>query len=133
MNAASIPNFPNFRLGALSGSGCDTLTSVGEPIKDIGYASIYPNPARSDAAISWRLPSGVSAATLQITGSLGQMVCTEILPAPEGKISLPLAHLPKGLYFYRIFHSEGQIIQENYGKSKDKFTIPTKYFYRKQL
>ncbi|MBX7242942.1 MAG: T9SS type A sorting domain-containing protein [Bacteroidia bacterium] len=103
------PNFPNFRLGALSGSGCDTLTSVGEPIKDIGYASIYPNPARSDAAISWRLPSGVSAATLQITGSLGQMVCTEILPAPKGKISLPLAHLPKGMYFYRIFHSEGQL------------------------
>ncbi len=109
LNTSAIPNFPNFRLSALSGSGCDTLTSVGEPIKDMGYASIYPNPARSDAAISWRLPSGVSAATLQITGSLGQMVCTEILPAPEGKISLPLAHLPKGMFFYRIFHSEGQL------------------------
>ncbi len=46
LNAQSLPNFPNYRLGALKGSPCDTLQAVGvgEQRKDIQY-KIYPNPA----------------------------------------------------------------------------------------
>ncbi len=45
VNAFSVPNLPNYRLGALKGSPCDTLKSVAtQDIDNQNIVQIFPNP-----------------------------------------------------------------------------------------
>ncbi len=52
-NKISIPNFPNYRLGPLKGSPCDTILGVAN--KDLSLDSyqikLFPNPASTDIKI----------------------------------------------------------------------------------
>ncbi|MBL7778914.1 MAG: hypothetical protein JNK66_11550, partial [Chitinophagales bacterium] len=44
--SAGVPNFPNYRLGALPNSPCDTLgTSISQPTTRNPQLTIFPNPA----------------------------------------------------------------------------------------
>lgn len=58
-NLSSVPNFPNYRLGALKGSPCDSLiTSSNDVTTSEAIARIYPNPTTDDLYLqvpqSWR-------------------------------------------------------------------------------
>jgi hypothetical protein len=43
--SGGVPNFPNYRLGALAGSPCDTLTSINEQAAQEQTIKVFPNPA----------------------------------------------------------------------------------------
>ena len=52
-HAYGLPNHPNFALGALKGSPCDTLKSVGvQDIDNQEIVQIYPNPTNDILSIS---------------------------------------------------------------------------------
>lgn len=52
INADVIPNMVHFRMGALAGSGCDTIaTGVAQPPTTDKQVRVYPNPASDVVAI----------------------------------------------------------------------------------
>ena len=89
----SIPNFPNYELGSLVGSVCDTIyTGVIEPNSE--NFKIYPNPVSSRINISVS-ESGASSGHLKILNSLGEIVYWKLSPLKQ---SLDVSFLKTGLY-----------------------------------
>ena len=101
-NKLSLPNFPNYRLGALEDSPCDTLeTATINPLLENTELSLYPNPAQDILTIEWESISTKS--TFNLTNSIGQTVLSqELLKQKKQSINFSL---PNGIYFYSIFQN----------------------------
>ena len=106
-NAAGIPNFPNYRLGALAGSPCDTLTSKEEGIRK--EVSLYPNPTRDKIHIE--LENVREPLTFVLLNVLGQEEGSYFIENEQGNSEISLAHLPKGIYFYLLKSEKGILAQ----------------------
>ncbi len=105
---ASMPNLPNFSLGALPGSPCDTLvmSSISQPPNPVSPLRIFPNPASSHFAIVSNAPCN----SVRLYDSMGRQVLAQWL-APgqsEYQIALP-PDLPAGVYNVIASGSEGVI------------------------
>ena len=49
-----MPHFPNYRLGRLIGSACDTVYSDVKPIyKESPWLKVYPNPASDEVKLDY--------------------------------------------------------------------------------
>lgn len=105
-NASSLPNFPNYRLGAAIGSGCDTIlsTTYMEDKIDNQKAFIYPNPAQSTVNIS---SPDIAFQQISICNALGQILQDHHYTSPTQAATLSLAELPKGLYFLKVYTEKG--------------------------
>ncbi|MFN0275226.1 MAG: T9SS type A sorting domain-containing protein [Chitinophagales bacterium] len=99
-----LPNMPNYNLGALAGSPCDTITALQEA-ENKNSIDVYPNPAKNYFYITTNLTETVYY-TLQ--NSLGQTIS-------EGSFSqntmLPAQNLTCGIYFLQVKNVEGQCIK----------------------
>jgi hypothetical protein len=112
----SIPNHPNYRLGALPGTACDSLglpawyagpiervdTTVGMepalPSRASGNGiRVYPNPAREKVTLT--LPAQTSG-TLQLISATG--VVLNALYFSGQQVEIPLAGVPAGVYTVRV-------------------------------
>jgi len=109
LNHYSIPNFPNFRLGALEGSSCDTITSTEEILK-IDY-QLYPNPTQGLFTLAYKPQS--SAELFQLIDIDGRVVLEQGLKSFRELHDFSISQLPRGMYFWTVF-SEGKSII--YGK-----------------
>ena len=107
LNAFGIPNFPNYRLGALAGSPCDTLTSKEEGIRK--EVSLYPNPTRDKIHIE--LENVREPLTFVLLNVLGQEEGSYFIENEQGNSEISLAHLPKGIYFYLLKSEKGILAQ----------------------
>jgi hypothetical protein len=98
----AIPYFPNFRLGALVGSGCDTLTAI-QAIADAhpAFATVSPNPASDRAEIIYYTGSN-TANKAMLYNINGQLVWSSNVSGSSGNISLDVSVLPAGIYFVRF-------------------------------
>ncbi len=66
-NSFMIPNAPNYRLGKLKGSPCDTLTVANKDITIDDYGlKIFPNPASSQIQVDLSLPDYDPAISTEI-------------------------------------------------------------------
>jgi hypothetical protein len=103
----ALPNEPNFQLGALTGSSCDTLTvATLNPIEKSTQIQLFPNPASDE--ITLQAPDGLAAAaSLQITDVFGRVLRQETLVAGANKWSV--RDLPQGVYVVRIFRAAGTV------------------------
>jgi hypothetical protein len=75
-NLFSTP-YPNYRLGPLTGSGCDTiLSSAQPPMVGSGYGVVAsPSVASGQVEVAITLPAyGISTAELQVVDMLGRVV-----------------------------------------------------------
>ncbi|MBR9919833.1 MAG: T9SS type A sorting domain-containing protein [Bacteroidetes bacterium] len=102
-NLNSIPNFPNYRLGALPGSPCDTLglsVDATEEIQRPKVVTISPNPTNGVINIqcSEPLPDDAKWVLYDYQGR-------EVFRASKSQIEaeIDLQHLADGIYFWKIF------------------------------
>ncbi len=70
----SFPYFPNYRLGPLIGSGCDTITSISDFNGKNPIAYVYPNPASESISIELmnylQHSDNLDVSLIDITGKL---------------------------------------------------------------
>lgn len=94
----SVPNFPNYRLGALSGA-CDTFTSVKDIQEKERLLNIFPNPAADVATIDYGyIDWSKGEATMEIANNLGQIVHSQKLPMYSGFQKIEVERYPSGTY-----------------------------------
>ena len=99
---ATLPNFPNYRLGALTGSPCDTLTGVSNiPLHEFKF-NVYPNPNNGEFQIAYQLPQNKSG-IIEILDINGKLLWSRNLPAWSTTQKLILDDmLPQGFYLIRL-------------------------------
>lgn len=103
-----FPYWPNYRLGALEGSGCDTIASSAVvPLHRAASLQVYPNPSRGPATVAYELPTGMEA-ELRVVDALGRVVRAQ--QGITGKGSLALEALPSGIYLVCLV-AEGEVVR----------------------
>jgi hypothetical protein len=103
LNAFTIPNFPNYRLGPLSGSVCDTLTGIISDVAGKVNFSIYPNPSDEFTTITNLRNVG---AILSIYNSSGKLELTQKIEPANYEIQINTSGIATGIYHCRM-ESEG--------------------------
>lgn len=106
-NSFSMPNFPNFRLGRLEGSVCDTLYTSANTLLDDNLVSVFPNPASDYVQINW--PEDFQINNLRLLDFAGK----ELVKINQG-INVPfrlnLQHLTSGMYLLLLESEEGKMV-----------------------
>jgi len=91
------PNMPNYELGALKGSPCDTIRP--KPVYDL--IKIYPNPVSDYLTIE--LPTGSKKVQINIYNMLGEVVLSKTSEEIQNdKVELSVKYLARALYSVRI-------------------------------
>ena len=104
-SGASIPNFPNYRLGPLEGSPCDTISvSIEEPFTGEPIVRIYPNPTTN--RINLEVPDVVLWDwRLTCYDALGQLMT--VINASGNRYTLDCSNWPAGIYYFEIADKGG--------------------------
>ena len=99
-NAFTIPNFPNYFLGAEGGTVCDSLpTSITSVTKPLEEFSVFPNPAQTEVYLTLSKQKVRSA---EVYNSYGQRIeCTSELIKDE-YIRFDVSALQSGVYYIEI-------------------------------
>jgi hypothetical protein len=107
-NISILPHYPNYWLGALTGSPCDTLVGVGVNNPEEIKISVAPNPVKDFFTLSF--PVQDHEGTLEVINAFGETVIqTSVSPWSQFK-KLNLGNFPSGLYFCRINWKEKQAV-----------------------
>ncbi|MBP9549894.1 MAG: T9SS type A sorting domain-containing protein [Chitinophagales bacterium] len=113
-----LPNFPNYNLGALAGSECDTIIAGINHIDKVpDEINIYPNPASN--TINILMPAkylSESQGDLNITiyNNIGQLVKEIHLNNISEIISFNIDELSSGFYTIRLMQKSSLISSENF-------------------
>ncbi len=98
-NRGTLPNYVNYRLGAMAGSSCDTLTVATNSLSPAnkGFLTVFPNPTNGSFYLE-NLPEGAS---LQVYDMLGKSIAisTKIL---DNRVDISLLNAAAGVYFCRV-------------------------------
>lgn len=114
-----VPSFPNYRLGTLPGSPCDTLTGFAEELREKEkILKVFPSPATADVTIDygftdWSKPGEVR---IEIVNELGQNVHQQSLPHYSGFQKLNVVSYPSGLYTTLIKRNHQVIATAKFAK-----------------
>lgn len=95
-----LPNFPNYNLGALAGSECDTLSTALHTINKKDAISIYPNPSSTSFIISGNVSFGDEVVMYNATG---QLLLQEKIIANQ---SIDISGIPSGIYLVQLKNNE---------------------------
>jgi hypothetical protein len=107
----ATPVHPNYRLGALEGSPCDTLTvGVAEAPKPSSEFRLYPNPAQGQVVLE--LPAEwtrVDAVQYRLYNALGALAHSGTAAEGTETVFVPLTGLPDGLYVCQVLR-DGRVL-----------------------
>ena len=92
-----VPNHPNYYLGRLVGSPCDTLTGIHDLAAHDFRFSISPNPNNGNFRIMYLLPQNKSG-TLQIFNITGKEIYHQNLPLWSTAKYISLPKIADGVY-----------------------------------
>ena len=103
----TLPNHPNYFLGAVVGSICDTVfTGLPPPIKNLSL-NIYPNPNSGTFQIRYKpAPENLK---LQVFNIIGEEVFFKLLPQWSQLQNIVIANISKGIYFVKLSSSTSSI------------------------
>jgi Secretion system C-terminal sorting domain len=94
------PNMPNYELGVLAGSPCDTIRA------QVAAWQLYPNPAHTIIQLKVPNSSNGQVVAIQIHDMLGKLVAIkDITVNYEHEARINIAHLAQGLYYLKVRHS----------------------------
>ncbi|MBK6481621.1 MAG: T9SS type A sorting domain-containing protein [Chitinophagaceae bacterium] len=106
----TTPNFPNYQLGKLEGSPCDTLFSGMEHASNENKGlSLAPNPATDRVEINYNLEE---KALLTITDMYGKAVLLQMLYPYFTSRIIYTNHLPEGMYQVTLMQGDEIIATE---------------------
>ena len=101
----SLPNNPNYELGALIGSVCDTITGIApSPSLERGEVRIFPNPVNTVLTIT-----GLKADDNTLTVYDGTGKCIYKTDVRSGQHSLNVSSYPSGIYLLVTQSPSGNI------------------------
>ncbi|MBI3883504.1 MAG: T9SS type A sorting domain-containing protein, partial [Sphingobacteriales bacterium] len=100
-NTFMLPNAANYSLGAVTGSICDSLTSVHNLETVVQAVIISPNPNNGQFSISYVLPQNKEG-KLEIYNTLGELVYKQRLPQWSSLQRIRLPYITSGVYFCAI-------------------------------
>ena len=103
-----LPNNPNFELGPVQGSVCDSLISVPEISSERGNFSVYPNPCYNKISLHPFLSTNKKV-TLEIENETGQLLYSKMIPFIDQEVDL--SFLPKGVYFLHVTGNEFSVVK----------------------
>ncbi len=107
-NAGLPPYHPNYRLGALVGSPCDTV-SVGIEEWQASQVLIFPNPAQNSVNVN--LGRACEEIQCKFYNMQGQLLFQEKRNF-ESAFTLDIPELSKGLYLLEILCNEGRVVKK---------------------
>jgi hypothetical protein len=102
----AMPNHPNFRLGVLKGSECDTIREAQPPTVSDGLL-IYPNPSKE-----WLMLNGkwlVGNTSVAVYNILGQKELSFNFKNSLGIETINVSSLAKAIYLLQIIDATGTI------------------------
>ncbi len=97
----TTPNFPNYRLGRLAGSACDTVYSDVKPIyTQTPWLKVFPNPATNDVQFdyNWIEWEKIADCELQISDLEGRVVLKQQVPKYSTRQNFSVKELAAGVY-----------------------------------
>jgi hypothetical protein len=100
-NAFTIPNHPNYFLGSMPGSICDSLTPVHEISNNTIPIRINPNPAQNSFYLNYELPYGKTAIAT-IYNTIGEAIMHKNLYWYFGYLQIDCSDLCNGVYFVKV-------------------------------
>ncbi|MBL7779121.1 MAG: T9SS type A sorting domain-containing protein, partial [Chitinophagales bacterium] len=103
---------PNYRLGALPNSPCDTLgTSISQPTTRNPQLTIFPNPATEFVVIDYATAADWSKGELQlyVYDTKGAVIHEQPLPMYSGFQKITCTQWPIGVYQVTIKRGETTI------------------------
>lgn len=92
----TIPIFPNYDLGPLSGSGCDTLN---QPPETEFHFSLYPNPVSEQLNLTFHVEN---ESKLKVYDVIGRKAMEFTLYPYFKSNVIDVNKLPSGLYLYEV-------------------------------
>jgi hypothetical protein len=115
-NQSSIPNFPNFRLGPIDGSMCDTLginiiTAIENlPVQSV-YFVIWPNPASSYFNYKLDNQKFEQEYILQLLDISGHRLKEWKFAGRQTLGHYEVEDIPDGVYFLSLSSEEGNVLK----------------------
>ena len=111
-----LPNNPNYSLGPLAGSPCDTLYVATGEVEKSAKCSISPNPATRIVYFNARHIKGKNG-TLQIINAMGEKVFEKALPVYGGYSThaINVSGYTSGIYFVSL-QTEKEILSTKFVK-----------------
>ncbi len=116
-NSVSMPHFPNFRLGAVAGSECDSLgfgypvsikpPATALPTADIGFTP-YPNPTKDYSHLYFGHALG-SSYRLMVYDVNGRLAHEATLSTASIGYTLPVSDWSAGLYIAVLYTPAGTV------------------------
>jgi hypothetical protein len=111
-NAFTMPHYPNYYLGALPGSGCDTLATALSPPASIASVYLYPNPACERIFVGTNHLS--PPFFVEIINHLGQAVYQQVITQSQSETEISTRNLPRGVYYLRLRDKGGKEVAEKF-------------------
>ena len=101
----SIPNFPNYRLGAFTGSGCDTLNVATEQAIEHRQIKVFPNPTND--ILNIEISENIKG-KYYLYNTVGQVIQETNISTPQIQISTH--NFANGIYFLSVVDANGRLV-----------------------
>jgi hypothetical protein len=108
---SNIPHHPNYLLGPLAGSGCDTITFV-KQVHRKNEIKIFPNPV-SGMMIVEIMKDGDGfgqACEISVLNQVGQIIEQQYVPPYTPLFKMDTGTWKKGLYFVYLINMKNQVL-----------------------
>lgn len=115
----TVPTFPNYRLGRLVGSTCDTISTAIDEVKAQRekILNIYPNPTTDIVTIDYGFTDWTKGEIqLQISNELGQTVYNAPVPMYSGFQKINVSSFAAGMYTARIMRQNSVVAVSKFVK-----------------
>ncbi len=101
-NAFTIPNYPNYFLGAEGGTVCDSLaTGISDIKSPIEAFTVFPNPVQDFVFVNQSSTEPVIE--IGIVNSLGQIEATQFISINDGKyLQVNMTGFVSGIYYLQM-------------------------------
>jgi hypothetical protein len=97
----TVPTYPNYQLGRLIGSSCDTLTSLQESESESLHVNVFPNPASSQFTVTYEFPTNYEG-EFMLYDAYGKEVIRKKLYGTFTSLLIRTDKLGNGIYFYKV-------------------------------